>query len=408
MSNCVRPEQLLAGILSFTEEAIFIIALDGTIERWSRGAERLFGYEMDEIIGRSARLLAPPAEASGIERLLTNARRGKAPVNGVTERVHKNGSKLRVNLKRTALQDEQGRIVGILEAATEVTPREFEDAGAAQLGLLMAQMPGIVWTTDKELTITANWGLGLPYSKIRPGNLVGHSIFEYLTSADRHATPILEHCEALRGVSSHFEYRRKHRVMEIHLAPLKLASGETAGCIGLGQDITDKKKSEEEIRYQATHDALTGLANYRAFIDTLEREVRRAERNRHVFTILLLDMDLLKPINDRLGHLAGNRALVRLAKVTKEQCRATDLAARYGGDEFAVVLIESDSLMAQQVVERIQACLRQEMEEPALSVSIGVGIYPEDGRTAQDLLEAADRRLYCSKKDSRNRTMTAE
>ena len=116
------------------------------------------------------------------------------------------------------------------------------------------------------------------------------------------------------------------------------------------------------------------------------------------FTLLLLDLDDLKGINDRLGHLAGNRALRRVAAVLKEQCRGTDLAARYGGDEFAVVLIDSDLHMAEQVAHRIESRLQNDAENPALSVSIGIGVYPDDGRNAQELLEKTDRRMYSCKK----------
>jgi diguanylate cyclase (GGDEF)-like protein len=170
-------------------------------------------------------------------------------------------------------------------------------------------------------------------------------------------------------------------------------------------DITERKKSEEQAYYQARHDALTGLANYREFMDRLEGELHRAERSHHSFTVLLLDLDGLKRINDLHGHVAGNRALQRLAVVMNEHCRSTDLAARYGGDEFAVVLIDSDKGMAEQVARRIESGLRSDEGKLAISVSIGIGIYSDDGRSAAELIEAADEQLYKYKRAENRRTL---
>ena len=172
-------------------------------------------------------------------------------------------------------------------------------------------------------------------------------------------------------------------------------------------DITERRKSEEHALYQARHDGLTGLANYREFMDRLESEVRRADRSHHSFTLLLLDLDELKRINDLQGHLAGNRALRRLAAVMNEHCRSTDVAARYGGDEFAVLLIDSDRGKAEHVAQRIEQHLRADHEQPRLSVSIGIGVYPDDGRTAAEIIEAADQRLYRRKKNSTQRSLSA-
>ncbi len=264
-------------------------------------------------------------------------------------------------------------------------------------------MPAILWTTDQNLRITSNLGAGFGPSQVKANDWAGRTLYDYLKCQDPHAAPIAQHAEALRGVSSYFEYQHGNHHFAVHLSPLRAASGEIKGCVAAGIDITERKKREDQIRYEATHDALTGLANYREFMDTLEREVRRAERSSHVFALLLLDLDELKAINDKYGHLVGNRALKRLSEIIKEHSRATDLAARYGGDEFAVVLIDADPGMANRIAQRVERAFRDGQERPPLTVSIGVSIYPEDGRTAPELLEAADRHLYKRKKAARVR-----
>ncbi|MFI5095122.1 MAG: diguanylate cyclase [Candidatus Acidiferrum sp.] len=406
MLPSARCEQVLAAILESAEDAIVGIALDGSIELWSRGAERLYGFSAGEITGRSVLSLLPIYEISNSKAILEAARDGKMTESETVERLHKLGSKLSVAVKRTPMRDGQGVLTGILESGRALRLKAEDTPSETQLRLLVEQMPVLLWTTDQSLRITSNWGSGLQHSEINAGDLVGLTISEYLKDNEANTTAMGHHHTALRGESVRFEYERQERVLEIQLEPLRAASGEIIGCIGVGLDITKRKRTEEQVRYEATHDALTGLSNYREFMDTLVRELRRAERSHHSFTVLLLDMDDLKLINDQQGHLAGNKALNRLAKVMKEQCRVTDLAARYGGDEFAVLLIDSDQPMAEHMAQRIEACVRDDGEVPSISVSIGMAVYPGDGRTTQELLEAADRQLYSRKKTGRIRNVT--
>jgi diguanylate cyclase (GGDEF)-like protein/PAS domain S-box-containing protein len=406
MSTSSEAEQVLAAILCSAEDAIVGIALDGSIGLWSKGAEQLYGYSASEVRGHSAAHLVPLYEVPALEDMLLAARRGSLGASESVERLHKDGSRLSVTVKRAPLRNEHGEVTGILETGRRAGRTTKEMAADRHLRLLAEQMPVILWATDQNLRITSNWGLAWPSTAAEAGEMVGRTVFEYLQCEDTNKSAMAYHYAALRGESVHFEYQRRHRVLHIHLEPLRAPSGEIIGCIGVGLDITQRKRTEEQIRYQATHDALTGLANYREFMDTLERELRRAERSHHLFTVLLLDLDDLKQVNDRLGHLAGNRALKRLAAVMREQCRSTDLVARYGGDEFAVVLIDSDQQMAEHVAERIESSLRADGGEPPITVSIGIAVYPGDGRTAQDLLEAADRQLYRRKKTEQLRRVT--
>jgi len=407
MPHSLVREHLLTALLESPEEGILSVSLDGTIETWSRGAERIYGYTAQEMTGQPLRRLVPLHELPGLESVFSKAGGDDLKCIETTERLHKDGSRIFLTIKRVPIRGEQGEVRGILESGRAINSYGADPSAEGPLRLVIEQLPGLHWTTDQNLRITSNWGKGLTSSKIRPDALVGRSVCEFLGCADRDTTPIAEHYEALRGVSSHFEYNWNSRFLEIHLEPLRMASGEIKGVLGVGMDMTDRKKNEEQTLYQARHDALTGLANYREFMDTLEREVHRAGRSHHSFTLLLLDLDGLKRINDLQGHLAGNRALKRLAAVMNEHCRSTDLAVRYGGDEFAVVLIDSDKGMAEQVAQRIETGLRTDKEELALSVSIGVGIYPDDGRTAAELIEAADRRLYKCKKAENRRALPA-
>ena len=161
--------------------------------------------------------------------------------------------------------------------------------------------------------------------------------------------------------------------------------------------LLDQARLFEQVRSMAVTDPLTGLSNYRRLIGVLEAELDRSRRTQRPFSVVLLDMDGLKIINDQYGHLTGSRALVRIGKILRNHSRAIDTAARYGGDEFALVLPEAGKDIASRVVSRIRERLSGEPEQPALSVSAGVAAFPEDGDTPEKLLGAADRALYAMK-----------
>ena len=158
--------------------------------------------------------------------------------------------------------------------------------------------------------------------------------------------------------------------------------------------LLDQARLFDQVRTLAVSDSLTGLANYRRLLSVIEAELDRSRRTQRPFSVVLFDMDGLKAINDQYGHLTGSRALVRLGKILRNHCRAIDTAARYGGDEFAIVFPEADSDIATRIVNRIHEKMSSEAEAPPLSASAGTASYPGDGDTPEKLLAAADRALY--------------
>jgi diguanylate cyclase (GGDEF)-like protein len=165
----------------------------------------------------------------------------------------------------------------------------------------------------------------------------------------------------------------------------------------LASEVAERRRSERDARILAGVDRLTGLGNYRKLIDTLEMEIKRAERSKRTFVFVLMDLDGLKRINDIYGHPVGNRALCRLANVLQIHCRSIDTPARYGGDEFAVILPECGMEFARAVADRLSERLANDGELPELAVSIGFSVWPHSGRSAEELIRDADRALYAMK-----------
>jgi diguanylate cyclase (GGDEF)-like protein len=173
--------------------------------------------------------------------------------------------------------------------------------------------------------------------------------------------------------------------------------------LAFAAEVTEHKRADEYVRQLAVTDPLTGLANYRRLLDALDSEIKRYDRTERRFAVVLLDLDGLKKINDDHGHLVGSEAICRLANILRIHCRAMDTAARYGGDEFVLVLPETESHAAQRVANRIVERLSTDGDEPPLTASTGTAVYPHDGKTIDELLAAADRALYGDKRSSKRK-----
>lgn len=186
---------------------------------------------------------------------------------------------------------------------------------------------------------------------------------------------------------------------EIRTSGIYDADGNFIGIVGVSRDITERKKSEEKIRYMAQHDSLTGLPNRALFADRLQQALSYCKRHQRALAVMLLDLDKFKPVNDRYGHALGDELLKQVAQRLLACVRTSDTVARIGGDEFVILLHQMDDLNQAKVVsEKIQLVLREIFlidEYPIqIGCSIGTAFYPQDGAEPLELTKIADQRMY--------------
>ena len=188
---------------------------------------------------------------------------------------------------------------------------------------------------------------------------------------------------------------------EIQISPIQDEAGVPTHYIVVLRDLTEERRSREELEHHAHHDPLTGLPNRRLLETRLEHALSKSELSGKPFNIILLDLNSFKFVNDRFGHDAGDELLRCVAQRLKQCVREEDTVARLGGDEF-VLLLESDQWAAPEtIISRVEQSLRHPVSLNGLLVAAscasGIGRYPLDGRNASDLLKAADRNLYRAK-----------
>ena len=184
----------------------------------------------------------------------------------------------------------------------------------------------------------------------------------------------------------------------------------TISFFGLLYTINETKKNNvliNKLSNEAMHDGMTGLLNHKFFEKRLKEEIERSERYEQNFSLLFLDLDKFKRINDTYGHQFGDYVLKQTSKIIQKSVRNIDVVSRYGGEEFSVILVNANRLDAQKTAERI----RKEIElnefidgsiKEKLTISIGIGIYPADANNFNGIISFSDRKMYKAKNDGRN------
>lgn len=241
---------------------------------------------------------------------------------------------------------------------------------------LVDQTDSLVWSTDAGLKVTAVRGAALRTTGIDVEQMV--------------RSTLAAHQAALRGQSTDLECEISDRMYELHIAPSRGAGGVIAGCIGVAQDATARRRLEKTMAWQSSHDELTGLANRAHLRERLTQSVRDARRGVLPLVLLIVDVDGMHSINDAAGQDAGDSVLVEIGARITAAAGPGGFVARMGGDSFAVLSSGWPGHVATVIAEQIAKPIGARGSEVLVTASIGIAEYPHHGESADHLIRAAE------------------
>ncbi|MBJ3783248.1 putative bifunctional diguanylate cyclase/phosphodiesterase [Devosia sediminis] len=294
------------------------------------------------------------------------------------------------------LVEEKGQIIGLLL-------REFEQAASDW-----------IWGIDQTGAVNRLSGGFTRATGATEADLTGADFLDFMQQVTAPSDPLLREIEraiATRETFQDVEVRITAGAQEcwwrLTGKPIFDEAGQYLGYLGTGSDISDRKIAERRITMLAHHDSLTGLLNRTRFTEQLALNVARLERYGTPFAAMFLDLDQFKGVNDTKGHMIGDRLLVEVAARIQAQLKETDVAARFGGDEFAILLPDTgDKADVDAVAARLVARMREpffiEDDMFLIGASVGIAMAPDDGIRPDHLLRNADLALYRAKADGRS------
>lgn len=419
------------GFLSIMDQAsdgIFISDSQGNYIEVNPAGCGLLGYTREEILQRSIRdlVVADPADPLRFDEL----RSGKTLL---TERRlrRKDGGTVLVEISGKMLED--GRLLGIVR---DITARKQEEEKLRYISLIMAKLSSAVIVTDAQLQITQWNKAAEDLYGWQEGEALGRPIdevcrTEFMGEGGREeAQKKLLAEKKWRGELKQRRRDGSELWVDASVALIEDEQGIFIGGVTINHDITERKMAEEELRrakeaieeinetlqsafereqIASRTDSLTGVFNRRYFFELIEYEFAASRRYRRPLSIVMFDIDLFKRINDTYGHQVGDEVLRHVARVVRNQLRESDVLSRYGGDEFVLLLPNSDEREAAAVLRRIHRKIRSskylvEGKSPIdVTISAGIASWQPGMESPTQLIRSADEALYSAKGAGRNR-----
>lgn len=317
--------------------------------------------------------------------------------------------------------DKAGRVSRLLGTAYEISDQVHLELEARYQSTVMSvyldESPDGILVVDASNQIkTWNrrfleiWNIPEAVMMARDGEAALRAVVEQLAEPDGFVQRIRELYllldEEEQGVSIQM---KDGRILERYSRGLHGPDGHYWGRIWFYRDVTELQRMTEQLLHMSQTDPLTGIANRRVFMGRLEEEYRRAQRYGHQLSVLMLDLDHFKQINDRYGHATGDKVLTEFVRVVTPEIRASDCFARMGGEEFTIVLPQSSLHSARQLAQRLcQAVAALIFDSPqggtfGVTVSIGVATLCDSDSSPEQLIIRSDRCLYAAKSEGRNR-----
>ena len=407
-----RAVTLLQSTLDSTADGILVIGQQGKLVEWNQRFAEMFGMpaepdEQDEdhdpIRHIADQLIDPNEFRRSVEDLRAHPEAENAQVLQLTD-----GRRLEQYSIGRYLDHSPLRVWSFRDVTARLTAEEaVRDSEARYRALFEQNAAGVCLTTVAGRIVDCNATFaamaGYEMEELKDRELA--TVLERATAVEEMRLQ-LEQSATVRGLEIEIKRRDGGRVSALANVSL-VGRGDRALVHMTAVDISDRKRAAEQIEHQAYHDALTQLPNRRKFVEQLEMSLLNAKRKRDNVAVLFIDLDRFKTINDTLGHSVADALLVEIAVRLRSCVRQTDTVARYGGDEFTVILPDLNQPEdAAQVAEKILECVSQPVAAGGtvieISVSIGIAVYPHDGSDLDTLLRNADDAMYRAKKAGRN------